>query len=187
MLHRLFIAINLPETAKKELLSYKEKYQDLPARWTLPKNLHLTLVFYGNAAEKELEEIKAKVKGIVKHCKPFSFTLSKIIYGPSNEEPKMIWAVGDMPQELLTLQKDLVKALLRGSASKLEAEPLDFTLHITLARLKELTFKRMEPEERPIIDEDISLDIPVHSIEIMESKLKRSGTEYTICGSISLE
>ncbi|MCH8987167.1 hypothetical protein IIA94_03325, partial [Patescibacteria group bacterium] len=64
MLKRIFIAINLPDAVKKELLSYKEKWAELftphrnevsgagPVRWVLPENLHITLVFLLNMSEK---------------------------------------------------------------------------------------------------------------------------------------
>jgi 2'-5' RNA ligase len=45
----------------------------------------------------------------------------------------------------------------------------------------------MEPEEKPKIDEDISLNFQVKSIEVMESQLKRGGAEYTILESFELK
>lgn len=179
MVHRIFIAINLPEEIKKELLGFQEKWLELPTHWAEPENLHITLVFYGNASDKELEEIKNKTKEIGSKHKPFTLKLSRIMYGPSKSQARMIWAAGDTTKELSALQNNLATALNR-------LEKREFSLHLTLARFKEWEFRRMSPEERPEINEDIALTIPVNSIEIMESKLKRGGAEYTIVQSIPL-
>ncbi len=172
MLHRIFIAIRLPDFVKNELLAYKEKWPELPARWTKLENLHITLAFLGNISDKEIEELKIKVGEIAKKHRPFQLNFTKIAYGPTEKNPKMIWAIGEESKELLMLQKDLSKT--------------PFTFHVTLGRLKEFEFSRIDPEERPQINEEISFSFRVESIEIMESKLKRTGPEYTILESVFL-
>ena len=58
--------------------------------------------------------------------------------------------------------------------------------HITLARLKQWQFRKTDLEDVPEIAEDIDIDFDVGSIEVMESALKRSGSEYTILKSFKL-
>ena len=156
MVHRIFLAINLQKSVKEQLLAYQEKWPELPAKWTKPENLHITLNFIGNVSDKELENMKEKVRKDVGKQKPFVIKLSRIAYGPPDSQPRMIWAIGEEGQ------------------------------HVTLARLREWEFRKIDPEERPEINEKINIEVPVNSIEIMESKLKRGGSEYTICESISL-
>ena len=91
----------------------------------------------------------------------------------------MIWAKGAISKELLSLQKDLAKTL-----GYQDDHP--FFLHITLARLNIWEFRKLEPEERPNVQEEISLTIPVSSLQVMESKLKRTGAEYSVIESIPL-
>jgi len=55
--------------------------------------------------------------------------------------------------------------------------------HINLGRIKTWQFRQIEPEERPEINENINLSFEVNSIEIMESRLKRTGPDYTILES----
>ncbi|PIX88575.1 MAG: hypothetical protein COZ30_00470, partial [Candidatus Nealsonbacteria bacterium CG_4_10_14_3_um_filter_36_16] len=55
--------------------------------------------------------------------------------------------------------------------------------HITLGRIKQWEFRQIEPEERPEVNEEINLTFEVNSIEVMESELKRGGSEYTILES----
>ena len=59
--HRIFVAINLPDTVKQELLEYKNKWPEIPARWAGKENLHLTLAFLGNTSDEELREVGEKL------------------------------------------------------------------------------------------------------------------------------
>jgi 2'-5' RNA ligase len=186
MLHRIFLAINIPEPLKQEMLSFKEKLPEIPCKWTLPENLHFTLVFLGNTSDKELEEILLLVKEVGGQHKKFSITLSHIQYGSSRNVPRMIWATGHTPKELLALQKDLEQAFNASTILHFTPEKRPYTLHLTLARLNGFELQSMEQDELPIIDEEVSWEIPVNSFEVMESKLKPGGAEYDIVESISL-
>ena len=179
MMRRIFLALNLPSDIKEELLQYKEKWSDLPARWTLPDNLHITLLFLGNTSEQELQEIQSKVKDIVAKHKQFSLSLEQIVYGPTEAKPRMLWAIGETTESLRNLKEDIAKALD-------QQQEHSFSLHITLARLREWEFQRVDPEERPHIKEDISVTIPISSVDIMESKLNRSGATYSTFRSFPL-
>jgi len=53
-LHRIFIAINLPEKLKKELSLFQNRWPEIPARWTRPDNLHVTLVFWAMSPIRKL-------------------------------------------------------------------------------------------------------------------------------------
>lgn len=185
MRRRVFIAINLPESVKKELSSFQLKWPELPCRWTKKENLHITLEFLGYLTDEELFELCQKTKEIASSKKSFTAHLNKICYGPVDKKPlrslsaqrssrrsprsssggapSMLWAVGDKIKEL------------------------GITPHITLGRLKMLAFRQMESEERPEINEEINLSFEVNSIEVMESRLKRTGPEYTILQSCPLK
>lgn len=193
--HRVFIAINLPDEAKNKLLEYKNKWTELPARWTTPENLHITLAFLGNTSDQELAEVCKLLQETGKRHTPFSIDINKITYGPDARRPKMIWAIGEKSNELTALQKDVEKTLGQGSDPSTSLDSArdkslragkKFSPHLTLARLKTFELQRMEVEEIPQINEEISLSFPVNSIEVMESQLKRSGAQYTVCQSIPL-
>ena len=196
MAKRIFIAINLPEKVKKTLADYRIQYSHIPARWTKPENLHITLVFLGYIRDENLPEVFQKTEEIVQRHSSFEIKFKKITFGPLDKKPpRMIWAVGEKNKPLANLQKDLENILLSGSnnqnidkylsslKNKQETKEKNFIPHITLARLKQMEFRRME--ETPEINEDIDINIFVDSIEIMESYLKKSGPEYIILKSIS--
>lgn len=195
MAKRIFVAINLPENTKKKLAGYKKKWPDLPAMWTKEVNLHITLFFLGYIREENLLDICNKVKEAVKKHGSFDIFLNKISYGPPEKmPPRMVWAIGEKSIELAKLQSDLEKSLFSGINQNMEKylpqvkkEVKAFSPHITLARIKQGQFNRMEVEEIPEVNEDISFRFGVNSIDIMESELKKSGPDYTILESVELK
>lgn len=186
--HRIFVAINLPDDIKRELVKYHKKWLELPAKWTNFNNLHITLEFLGDLTDEELGEVCVSVKeAVVKH-NSFNINLNKVLYGPpglrSGQVPKMIWVMGDRPDELLSLKTDLQRFLLK--TVRFAPEKRTSLLHVTLAKIREWEWKKIEPEERPEINENIDFTFTVESIEVMESVLKRGGPEYTIIESYNL-
>lgn len=164
MVHRIFIAINLPEDIKKELSRYQSKWPELPCRWTEEDNLHVTLEFLGSVSDEELLKVFQDTEALASKYEPFDITLNKICYGPPKKmPPRMIWVVGEKVKEW------------------------DLLPHITLGRIKAWEFRKIEPEERPPVDQDINLTFEVNSIEVMESILKRGGPAYTILKTCPLK
>jgi RNA 2',3'-cyclic 3'-phosphodiesterase len=157
--HRIFIAINLPEEIKDELVKYQDKYFDLPAKWTKKENLHITLEFIGNALDKDLEAIFKKTEDFALKTKPFKIKLDKISYFPDNNLPKYVFA---------------------------NSENSSRNLHVTLARISQWQWRQIGPEDRPNVEENIDLSFEAKSIEVMESFLKRGGPEYKVLKSFKL-
>ena len=191
MRHRIFIAINLPENVKKRLAEYQDKWPDLPAKWTRKENLHITLIFLGYLPDEELPEICRITEEIVSKNSPVSVNLKKICYGPPGKvPPRLVWAEGEKSEALGKLQKDLTDSLLSSSgqsAGRGKTENRPFLPHLTLARIKAWEFRKIEPTERPEIDENVNFTFEANSIEIMESQLKRGGPKYTVLESIPLK
>ena len=208
-MHRVFIAINLPEQAKNQLVSEQKNIEDLfasvidensqcPIRMTKKDNLHITLAFIGNCSDQEIAEICDSVKNACQNQKSFQINLNEISIGPSEKSARMVWAKGETPKELENLRKKIETKLLSSSLPTPPKQPLwlrrpgakatedKFNLHITLGRIIQWQWRRIEPEEMPNISKEISLNINVNSIDVMESKLKPRGPEYTILESIKL-
>jgi len=190
-LHRIFIAINLPDRVKKELASYQDRWPELPAHWTRLENLHITLNFLGNANDQEICEICREVTGVVKRHEVFDLSLNRVVYGPTRDSrrvpPRMVWAVGDKSAALGALQKDLESTLYEFCGGEYrESENYSFAPHVTLARLKQTELHQIDPEEIPEIDEGIREGFLVESIEVMESQLRKGGPVYNILESLNL-
>jgi len=173
---------------KRELGDYQSKWPELPIRWTKKENLHITLAFLGYLSDEELLEILKITKEVASWNSAFTINLKKICYGPPKKmPPRMVWAEGEKSEELGKLQSNLENSLLTSSIKGIEEpEARPYTPHITLGRIRQWEFRQIEPEERPIVEEEISLSFPVESIDVMESELKRGGPEYTILESCPL-
>ena len=188
MPRRIFIAINLPEKIKENLVSYQRKWPELPIKWTKKDNLHITLVFIGHVKDEEIPEICNIVEKIAEKNSVFTISLNKIVYAPPKKmPPRMVWASGEKSEQLTKLQRALENSLLASPLKKnIKQEKRLYSPHITLGRIKRWDFKQLEIEERPSINEDVSFNFEVSSIEIMESQLKRTGAEYTVLNSYNL-
>lgn len=183
MRHRVFIAINLPDDLKEDLLNFRDKWPDLPVRWARKDNLHITLTFLGYLSDEEILEVLRITKEVVQKHKSFSINLKRVCYGPPNKPPRMIWVEGEKSEEMIDLKKDLENSLMNSIGFDRESK---FMLHITLGRINIFEFRNMDQEERPEIEEEISLSFEVNSIEVMESQLKREGPEYEVLESFEL-
>jgi len=183
--HRVFIAINLPEEIRRELVKYYDKWPELPAKWTSKDNLHITLEFLGDLTDIEIADVCKVVSEISQRHTSFPLVLNKILYGPPKKmPPRMVWAEGEKSDELADLKADLQELLLEKISFK--PEERSFSPHITLARISEWEFKKFDIDERPEVNEDIDLTFTAESIEVMESELKRGGPVYTILESHQL-
>ncbi|MFH1657274.1 MAG: RNA 2',3'-cyclic phosphodiesterase [bacterium] len=186
--HRLFIAVNLAEKIKKELIVCQEEiaasFADCdPIRWTRKDNLHITLLYLGDSKTESLPEICRLTEETVKKQEAFALNLKKVCLDPNQ---KMVWAVGEENQILKATKSDLEKILLEKQNNNLNEENHPFFPHVTLGRINRWQWRGIDPEEMPQIEREISLDFSVDSIEIMESELKRGGPQYTILESIAL-
>lgn len=187
MLHRIFLAINLPEEIKEKLIKYQSQWLDLPVKWVKKENLHITLMFLGYLSDEDLLEVLKITKEVASRNPAFSINLKKILYGPPKKmPPRMVWVEGEKSKEFTILRDDLEKSLTGSEKISFSPENRTFSPHITLGRIRAWELRQIEPEERPIVDEEISLSFEVNSIEVMESELKRGGPEYTILGSYPL-
>lgn len=181
---RLFIAINLPAYVKSKFKEYQNKWYNLNVRWTKPENLHITLVFIGYVGDDEMLSICDIAKEIGKNHDPFSIRFNKILFGPPNKPPRMIWAEGEISRKFADLQNDLERKIFHFSGAFGRQDARVFKPHITLARIRQNIERDLQ--KIPDIEENINLEFSVNSIEVMESRLGKGGAEYTILESMDL-
>jgi len=194
---RLFIAINLPEQVKRKLFEWELKleqeyglgeFRGRSINWVIRNNLHITLIFIGYATDDETYEIAKQMKEVAKNHKQFFINLEKIILGPAYDKSsagkppsqRMFWVQGGKSQELADLQNDLNEEIQQLGGTKYNA----FRPHINLARFKSNVSRIIK--EQGTIEKKINYQIPVESIDLMQSNLKRSGAEYIILERVNL-
>jgi len=161
---------------------------DAVAKWVERENLHLTLLFLGEVGERDAAFLAKAVSAAAEDIPAFVLQLTKICYGPAKKiPPQLIWFE---TEESKVLEKLVVNLQEKISEAGIRCEDREvgrkFVGHITLARVKEWIWKRIEPEEQPEIEKEFDIKVEVCSIELMESRLKRSGPEYIILQSFPL-
>lgn len=164
---RIFLAVKISEPLQEEILEFENDFRKLPVRWLAGKNLHVTLVppWY----EEDIESAVSKIKNT--RTNPFYIEFSKVVYGPNPRSPRLVWAEGKAPAELIELEKLLENAL----GQKPENRP--FLLHLTLARFRPEDFSRFL---RKWLDENVDWKEEVKNFVLMESHLSRDGANYEV-------
>ncbi len=176
MKRKLFLAINPPKDVKKKLLALKEKFSDVPAKWTEEDNIHMTLFFIGTVTEEEEEDIGKMISKVSEKSDAFSAIIESVSYGPPDSKiPRMIWGNIEKSEALVSLKKEIDK----------ESE-VEFHPHINLAKINTWGYKKLNPDEIPIIEEELNIAFKVDSIELMESKIIRGKVEYEVLESFEL-
>lgn len=188
---RLFIAINLPENMKNKLVEYQKQWADLPVRWTIKPNLHITLIFIGYVNNDEMYEIINTVHKTSNRHEPFNINFKKIVLGPDftkispDRPPRMFWVEGEKNLEIAKLKDDLENSLLNSQNSGYKKrETRAYRPHITLGRIKTGQWRGLDVQ--PKIDEKFEYNFSVETIEVMQSNLKRTGAEYSVLESVEL-
>lgn len=163
---RLFIAIELPEDIKEELIKIEGVLKPYISnvKWVEKENLHITLRFLGEITEERLKDIEEAVGEIANSYSPFYISLSGI-----GTFPYVIWVGIDEGKETLTE----IAYKSEGALIKKGFPPADkaFSPHITLGRLKKSAGKTPKEDFKP-------LRFLADSITIMQSTLFSNGPVY---------
>ena len=95
----------------------------------------------------------------------------------------MVWVFGEENKPLEEIRRKIKQGVLST-----DRENESFLSHITLGRITQWVFRKINPEEVPNINDEIPInfEILIDSIDIMESELKKGGAKYTILKTIKL-
>ena len=185
---RSFIAIELPEEARKGLARLRkelERDEHKFVKWVDPGGIHLTLKFLGNIPSRRVTEITEAMRRAVQGIFPFSLGISGLGVFPNLSQVRVLWVgVGGELDRLSTLQQNVDSAL---AALGFPKEERPFVPHLTLARIREGT---SAPEKRGFGElvgsatfED-KYPVEVEAIKLMRSQLTPAGAVYT-CLSVA--
>jgi len=185
MRHRVFIAINLPNNIKEkirvEIEELRPYFKLVPIRFLPPENWHITVSFLGYQDDVALDIIMKVIERVVRRSELITIKFERLLYGPINKSPRMIWLVGDKStSDKLGKLKILLENELAASGINFRQENRSFTAHITLARLAEISGKL------PSIEKNVTLTFLTETLDLMESTLRSSGAEYEIMAKFKL-
>lgn len=131
---RLFIALELPEIVRAEMIATQERLRQTarPVRWSKADSMHLTLQFLGESAAPVAMELTTTLAQL--EPPSFSLQLASVGVFPHARQPRVIWigVTGDLAA-LATLQQQVV-ALTSALGYAAPSQP--FVPHLTLGRIK---------------------------------------------------
>ena len=130
---RTFIAVDLPEDAKKALSEAQKVIKAAKASFT--KDFHLTLKFLGEITPQKLETVKHSLAAV--KFKKFTTALSGVGVFPSESYIRGVWAGLQPEEEMIQLQRLVDEALEKEFKREKGFKP-----HITLARIKFVADKK---------------------------------------------
>jgi len=187
---RSFVAIELPEEAKKGLTRLRKELERDEYRfvkWVAPGGIHLTLKFLGNIPSNRVTEITEGIKKAAQGISPFLLEISDLGAFPSLKQARVLWVgVGGELDKLSTLQQNIDSALAALGFAK---EERTFVPHLTLARIRE----GASPPERTSFGELVGATVfedkypvKVEAIKLMRSQLTPAGALYTCLSVVGL-
>ena len=167
-MHRLFVALPLPENIADLLLDLEDGPEGL--RWVHADSLHLTLRFIGEVDGAMAEDVAAALSGL--EAPAFDLTLSGVGCF-SHRRHGALWA-GVAPKEPLAALAAKVDRAVQSAG--LAAETRAYHPHITLAR-----WSGPQPEVKPWLERHGGLRSEpwrVDRVVLFESRLGKAGPTY---------
>lgn len=154
---RVFVGIKVSNEIAEACAKLQAEFGDLPARLIPPEDIHLTLLPPWKMTDQSF--VEDALRQAIRSIKRFTLKFKHLAYGPDNMHPRLIWIECEASDELVKLEKEILKAF-----GKTEDGP--FFPHVTIARLadKDMDVIGLRPIERPL-----ALSMPVESIELFAS------------------
>lgn len=182
---RCFIAIEIPEVIKSELLEIGEelKKHGADVRWVKPDNIHLTLKFLGNIKEEIAGKISGIIEAICSHYDSFDLTIKGLSVFPNRKSPRVLWVGIEGNNILATLQKEVDEGM---SSIGFENEKREFTAHFTLGRFRSSRGKEALLDTINQRKNDNFGSITVRSLSLMKSDLSPTEAKYSKISEVPL-
>jgi RNA 2',3'-cyclic 3'-phosphodiesterase len=183
---RLFVGLDLPDDVRAGLVDWQRTALSDPAlRPVKPESLHITLVFLGYQAEKDVKKI-AKAAFEVNAEAPAVELVTEPL-GVPRKRPRLI-AIDARSEETVSLQKQVEENLVAEGYYEPEKRP--FWPHLTVARVKpEVPGSRKPAQIRtqphPLPEHMFRFFRPTRLV-LFKSHLRRTGAEYESLAELEL-
>ncbi len=178
-MHRLFVAIDLPEEVRRELARFRR--EEMPgARWVPVDQLHLTLRFIGEVDDTTLLVIRQTLAEV--RAPGFPLAVQVVGHFPPRKAPHVLWVGAAAGAPLVDLQGQVERGV---QTAGLAAEARPFSPHITIARLRE-TPPHLVAEFEKRHQAFACLPFQVTAFHLYESTLTAKGAIHTLLQSYPL-
>ncbi|NLF24878.1 MAG: RNA 2',3'-cyclic phosphodiesterase [Deltaproteobacteria bacterium] len=176
---RLFVAVNLCDQVKAELLRLQEiLLRRCPEiRPIAAAQMHLTLKFLGEVEDANLPAARSAMQHAALQNASFTARLCGCGCFPEKGRLRVVWVGLDAADgALTTLNQSLEECFEAGGFSR---EDRSFSAHITIGRARR---EGAGPKVRNVVAglEPKPLEQPVASISLIESRLEPAGPNYSV-------
>ena len=171
---RTFVAVFPPPEVREALF---QAARNLPTsgdfRLVGKEKIHLTLMFLGDVAEDDLDNVKRVLQPIRERHDPFEVSISAFGAFPSDRKARILWAgVEEGSEHLRTVAED-VENLLAPAGFERETRP--YVPHLTLGRARTRRTELDTSETSPP-----ALRFTVSALDLVKSTPSKNGINYAI-------
>jgi 2'-5' RNA ligase len=168
---RLFVALDLPDEARKALVRFRDAAAD-PVVWRplREESFHVTLAFLGHRADEDVE----RIAGVLRALPPWNpprLALADGLLLPARRARVLTVALTDPDGALAARQAAVSAALAEAGLYEPEARP--FRAHVTVARLRSGARPPRSLEAAPE-----PLPFTAGAVTLYRSRLARGGAVY---------
>jgi 2'-5' RNA ligase len=176
---RAFLAIELPDALRPGLAQVQEELKRSRAevRWVPVGNIHLTLKFFGNVPDEEIEALAQAAREAAVEATPFQLQVTTAGAFPSPGAPRVVWL--GLGGDILPLTQLFYRLEKAFAALGYLPEGRAFNPHLTLGRVK-------SPVNRDklarLLEKLPPLDWPPFTVKeliLFQSVLSPQGSKYT--------
>jgi 2'-5' RNA ligase len=174
---RLFCAVAADEEVKSAAAAVAARLRAVPGdyRWVDPRDMHVTLRFFGETDPARLPEIESRMKAAAAVTPPFELAYASVGAFDSIEDPRVVW-----------IGIDGGAAPLKALSERLGYdEPRPFSPHLTLGRRRRAP---APPEFAAALraEPPLSLRRPVEKLSLYASRPAPFGHAYEILAEAPL-
>jgi RNA 2',3'-cyclic 3'-phosphodiesterase len=184
---RLFVALDLPDDVRAGIVDWQRTALADPAlRVVRPEALHMTLVFLGYQAEKDVKAIGRQAFAVDGPAPAIELSAEPVGV-PRGKRPRLI-ALAANSDETVALQRRVEERLVEAGYH--EPEKRAFWPHLTVARVK----PEAPGSRKPALIRTSPHPLPEHMFRffrptrlvLFASHLRRSGAEYESLAELEL-
>ena len=175
---RLFVAVNFTAKDRQRMhrAGRKMREAELPIRWEELEQLHMTLKFLGEVRAEAVPRVREAVARVAEKTAPFTLRMAGGGAFPTLRRPRVVWLGAEASPELRCLKHDLEWEL---APLGFEREVRAFHPHVTLGRArKDARAGDFRAFEELVAGLTYTAEIPVRTVDLMETHLSRRGSRY---------
>jgi 2'-5' RNA ligase len=176
---RTFLAVDISDEVRQSISILIDGFKGLESgiKWVDPKNIHITVYFFGEADESTVKALEAIIEESIKGMSSFRLHAEGISAFPSLRSPRVIWVgINNKSGELRTLFSRVGDGIVKGNL-QVNMENREYTPHLTLGRVKRRPDKRLIEEIEKHGSEPFG-SFSAGRIVLYRSTLTRNGPVY---------